>query len=96
MDKKMLAHVADAVENTHLEVMIRTFALFFALRFPMATILKPGKGLFRLEGIYGVLWDGLLPGTGGWRVEIDLIKGLLPLFVLWACAHAGHCSFLLL
>ena len=70
MDKKMLAHVADAVENTHLEVMIRTFALFFALRFPMATILKPGKGLFRLEGIYGVpmgrcfAWDrGLESGN---------------------------------
>ena len=33
----------------------------------MATILKPGKGLFRLEGIYGVLWDGALhgPGEGG-------------------------------
>ena len=92
----MLAHVADAVGNTLSEVMIRTFALFFSLRFPMATILEPGKGLFRLEGIYGVLWDCVLHGSGGWRVEIDLIKGLLPLFVLWACAHAGHCSFLLL
>lgn len=90
----MLAHVADAVENTHLEVMIRTFEIFFSLRFPIAPILKPGKGLFRLEGIYGVLWVGVLHGPGGWRVEIDLIKGLLPLFVLWACAHAGHCSFL--
>ena len=70
----MLAHVADAVENAHLEVMIRTFALFFSLRFLMATILKPGKGLFRPEGIYGVLWDCFLHGPGDWRVEIDLIK----------------------
>ena len=91
----MFAHVADAVENAHSEVMIRTFALFFSLCFPMATILKPRKGLFRPGGIYGVLWDGVLHGSGDWRVEIDLIKGLLPLLVLWACAHAGHCSFLL-
>ena len=60
----MLAHVADAIENAHLEVMIRTFALFFSLRLPMATILKPGKGLFRPEGIYGVLWDGVCMGPG--------------------------------
>ena len=69
----MFAHVADAVENAHFEVMIRTFALSFSLRFPMATILKPGKGLFRPGEIYGVLWDGVLHGPGGWRVEIDLI-----------------------
>ena len=60
----MLAHVADAIENAHLEVMIRTVALFFSLRLPMATILKPGKGLFRPEGIYGVLWDGVCMGPG--------------------------------
>ena len=48
----------------------------------MAFILEPGKGLFRPEGIYGVLWDGVLHGPRGWRVEkIDLIKALLPFFV---------------
>ena len=65
----MLAHVADAVENTHLEVMIRTFALFFALRFPMATILSLEKAYLDLKEFtvsYGTVFC-LGPGVGEWK-----------------------------
>ena len=52
--KQRIVHVADAEENCHKSIMMRTLALFFSLRFPH--YLEPGTGLFRLEGILGVLW----------------------------------------
>ena len=41
----MLAHVADAVENAHLEVMIRTFELFFLAPFSHGLYLGAWKRL---------------------------------------------------
>ena len=49
---KMIVHLPDAGENGHKSVMIRAF---FS-RSVFLNILDPATGLFRLEGILGVLW----------------------------------------
>ena len=53
--KERIVHAADAEENCHKSIIIRTLAIF--PRFAFLTILEPETGLFRLLGILGVPWD---------------------------------------
>ena len=51
---KMIVHVANAIENDHYSVTIRTYVLFFLSPYVFPTILEPGTCLLRLEGFLGV------------------------------------------